>query len=1323
MRILRISLRNIASLAGTHTVDFTREPLRSAGLFAISGPTGSGKSSLLDALCLALYDDTPRLSPVGRLAELANGEKQNDPRNLLRRGTAEGFAEVAFVGVDHQTYTARWSVRRSRNKADGALQSAEMALYRGDIPPGSEGPLEQGGKKTEVREAIDKRLGLTFAQFTRAVLLAQNDFATFLKADDKDRAEILQALTGTERFEEISRAVFVRCRSEETAVAEIEHRLTGNAPLSPEDRAAAEARAAAADLFLKETEIRLANSEKHAAWFHRQAELTLALTNAGAALMKAGEQRGAAAPRRSELAHTSEAALHARPLRDAENSARSDLTTADAKHTETLLIKQSAGISLTEKQQTHATAAEQAAAAKSAREAAQPLLLKARELDATLAPLKAGLEKANLVAGTAANALRAVQEKRDTLRAARDGKATEHATVQTKFAALASFQPFARDATAWLDRLDTTAASRTTAEKAASALRKVAAEVANQEAQLAKEKATAGLLQTIAEETRAALATAETAASVFDGEQIAAERITLDAAHQSLTALLMHLREVQRLISETATLDGEVTTLETQKRSDADTLAEVSDKHIPLAELELTAAREVYTQTAAVVDAASVRLRELLRPGQACPVCGAADHPFAAHPPLEEAMNLRGQQQRITEREKTRDEWRGKLQSLQAGIKLHHDQIAQKSAQRQWLAEQLTQQSSARHDHAECAAVVALPEASRLPVTEERLQFIQQRRGELEAADTKRRAAEKRLHEARLRSEKAAKTHDALTTTLHDLEKKLAVARAAHEAAQTEAGKASGQLTKSLTDLELLLHGLPDGPKFAGDAPGFRRWFAAGALDYVSLEKRLGELASAVLQDDAALVPLEQNFNAAKKTLADLQTEAATAAATHAGVETQRAEIFAGRPATDMEAELDAVCAEKERTLKECEAAVTAADRILTTVEETLKSAVSARAIAQDRLSAATDVLEKWLTAFSARTGRSLDRAGLEGLLARDEVWREAELSALTALDDAVKTAEGALKAHQDHLAKHREARPAADDEFTVTAALESHRIAKEAAMTELTEASAMVRSDDQRRATNASLADELTARRAKTDPWIKLNDLIGSADGAKFRSIAQRRTLDILLGYANAQLELLAARYRLERLPESLNLIVLDRDMGDERRGVHSLSGGESFLVSLALALGLASLTSNRLRIESLFIDEGFGSLDAETLNTAMSALMHLEAQGRKVGVISHVTEMADAIPVQIRIVKGRGGASRLVVPGAEPEPEPAVSGREPATAELASRMLNLLEAAGGKLSAVALRKELGCSEGEFKAARESLGTQVLSEGRSLRLAEPQSL
>src|SRR5690606_29541050 len=166
-------------------------------------------------------------------------------------------------------------------------------------------------------------------------------------------------------------------------------------------------------------------------------------------------------------------------------------------------------------------------------------------------------------------------------------------------------------------------------------------------------------------------------------------------------------------------------------------------------------------------------------------------------------------------------------------------------------------------------------------------------------------------------------------------------------------------------------------------------------------------------------------------------------------------------------------------------------------------------------------------------------------------------------------------------------------------------------------------------------------------DNWAKLNEVIGSADGKKFRQIAQEYTLDLLLGYANIHLEVLSKRYVLQRIPDSLGLQVLDKDMGDEIRTVYSLSGGESFLVSLALALGLAYLSSTRMKVESLFIDEGFGSLDPETLNVAMDALERLHNQGRKVGVISHVQEMTERIPVQIKVSKQQSGKSKVEVVG----------------------------------------------------------------------------
>jgi exonuclease SbcC len=168
-----------------------------------------------------------------------------------------------------------------------------------------------------------------------------------------------------------------------------------------------------------------------------------------------------------------------------------------------------------------------------------------------------------------------------------------------------------------------------------------------------------------------------------------------------------------------------------------------------------------------------------------------------------------------------------------------------------------------------------------------------------------------------------------------------------------------------------------------------------------------------------------------------------------------------------------------------------------------------------------------------------------------------------------------------------------------------------------------------------------LEAQEARWRLWAQLSELIGSADGKKFRNYAQQFTLDVLAGYANRHLEELSRRYRLVRVADTLALMVVDQDMGDELRSVHSLSGGESFLVSLALALGLASLSSNRVRVESLFIDEGFGSLDPETLSVAMDALDGLQAMGRKVGVISHVQEMTERISTKILVKRLAGGKS----------------------------------------------------------------------------------
>lgn len=205
-----------------------------------------------------------------------------------------------------------------------------------------------------------------------------------------------------------------------------------------------------------------------------------------------------------------------------------------------------------------------------------------------------------------------------------------------------------------------------------------------------------------------------------------------------------------------------------------------------------------------------------------------------------------------------------------------------------------------------------------------------------------------------------------------------------------------------------------------------------------------------------------------------------------------------------------------------------------------------------------------------------------------------------------------------------------------------------EQAIKELNEIGFKIKQDTDNKQKIAKLLMAIEAKAFTVENWAKLNDIIGSADGKKFRQIAQEYTLDVLMSFANIHLEMLSKRYLLQRIPGTLGLQVLDQDMGNEIRTVFSLSGGESFLVSLALALGLASLSSSRMQVESLFIDEGFGSLDPTTLNIAMDALERLHNQGRKVGVISHVQEMTERIPVQIRVSKQNSGRSKVEVIGA---------------------------------------------------------------------------
>ncbi len=211
MRILKIAGKNLASLHEEFVIDFSEPPLSEAGLFVITGATGAGKSTLLDAICLALYNEIPRFSKhtersrkaIGAYGELIQG---NDPRQILRRGEKEGYARVTFVALDGKIYTATWEAHTKRIQKRAA-QVIEKSITTNNILKNESDNLYVEISKSTYTQQIEILLGLNYAQFTRAVLLAQGDFAAFLDASTNEKAALLELLTGTEHFAAISRTI------------------------------------------------------------------------------------------------------------------------------------------------------------------------------------------------------------------------------------------------------------------------------------------------------------------------------------------------------------------------------------------------------------------------------------------------------------------------------------------------------------------------------------------------------------------------------------------------------------------------------------------------------------------------------------------------------------------------------------------------------------------------------------------------------------------------------------------------------------------------------------------------------------------------------------------------------------------------------------------------------------------------------------------------------------------------------------------------------------------------------------------------------------
>lgn len=1253
MKILAIRGKNLASLMGEFAIEFAHGRLATAGLFALSGPTGAGKSTILDALCLALFDATPRLKNVTTGIALRDvGEhtiNQNHTANLLRRGSSDGYAEVDFIGADHGNYRARWSASRSRNQANGKLQSVKMVLFSiaTDINPLTSKPDELhaiGGTKTEVLKEIRDRLGLNFDQFTRAVLLAQNEFSAFLKAPDDDRAALLEALTGTEIYSQISKFAFERSKTEKAKLEALESQLTLGKPMDEEVRAAAEFQLATLNVQVKTSQIELTTLESTLAWFTTLNSLLNAEQEAIAAVQVANEQY-----------ITTEVDRQQQIRRDTAESARPILVEVDR-----LAKAQKANIDAIAVQQEVSARAQSEQANqvlatsttfKQLQDAQQelalktPEILKARELDTQLATLLPQQVQHQTTLNQLSSALTEcqgiyAQQAREQQQLEQQLTKTntwlsDHATIKPLAEQWARWESSFKEADRLRQQKTQLGAEYLNLITQKSKLVEAIATLNSQfeTVQLSHQKEQSSVNQVMAEQA---------ALGSLDIAQLSASKQNIDSQIQGLTACLTlwqqwyaKQQQHEKDLTERLALQGDTYRLNTAITSAQTKVNELA--------VQLKEARTAYIHAELANTENVQEMRARLQDQSPCPVCGSCEHPYAETDPAVTSL-LSKLKEKTTQQEETHHLAQQELSKLIAELSVNQkyiDLLNQQITEAEVVLEQY-QQDWQSQPFAEQWSSIA--ESERDPMIIHTLSQLESERGQLQSKLDSALALHQALTQAQNELQNTQKQLHEFEQQRGSVQNELQALERTQQLNLERSNEAEQSINRVLSELDAAFENASWETAWHQDSSKFVTRCLSDVTLWQNQSTTRDELQQQLQRIEPELLVLKERIEEQTKVLNAKQHEFAQFNSAYITLEKSRQALLDGNAASDVEQSLKAEITAQEKQYELAQQSLTAAKTRCSEYETTLKHLRdSGKVLAQDYASAHA-ALVAWIKNFGTAL-KITDSSELRAVLSWDMKQREAERQRLLDIDTQRITTQTVLKERREKLAHHRldksieGAQP--EWETKLHDAKSNHALLRDLLATKNVE----IRQDDERREQARELQAIIDRQAATTRLWAQLNDLIGSESGKKFRNYAQQMTMEVLLGYANLHLEILSRRYRLERIPDNLALQVLDQDMGDEVRSVHSLSGGESFLVSLALALGLASLSSNRVQVETLFIDEGFGSLDGETLQVAMTALDCLQAQGRKVGVITHVQEMIERIEVQIKVKKNQHGASQLEV------------------------------------------------------------------------------
>ncbi|WP_111856019.1 AAA family ATPase [Acinetobacter oleivorans] len=1198
MKILSIRIKNLASLSDEHFIDFESAPLAHAGLIAIVGKTGAGKSTILDAMCLALFNRVPRLKDSdGKLKDVDGSELlTNSPLTVLRRGTGHGFAELCFIAQDQKRYLARWEIKRARENPNGKLQSVQRHLKC----------LTDGVVLADKAKAVDEKvkqiIQLSFEQFTRAVLLAQSEVTAFLKARDSERGELLEYLTNSSIFAKIGELAFRKTADIAKQRKQLEEFLGHIEILSDEEIAAFTEQYQQAEQNHQQLEQQKNVLDKQQQWFERKTKLELEVQAKQQQFQTQQNHHQQLAGEREQLKRL-EVFSEIRPqvFQQSQNLQTLQQLEPQIQQAQT---KFNELVQIFETGQKQYQLAEQ--------ELKQTLDFEQQHQHA-LNQVRQSIQERAFIA----DEYKKCKEKKNVLEQKLSPVQQQQNSVQQQIVQLEQNQIH-------LQQQLTQTQQYAVLDKGLSAhLHQLGQFIQNYQA-IEQQLGNPTLARQKLAEAKSELEQLVT--SLGTVEQI---ELKLEQQHKDKDQKLAQITQldlIQQKIKIYHELYAELQQFtEKQKQTSAQeqqlkTLYQLAEQDYQTAKIEREKLQHILQQQRLLHTENIEQLRANLKDGEACLVCGSTHHPYRVDDSAvsKALFDLQQQQeQQAVALEQTKfNAWQTQQHALtqcRAELEQVQKYLAQLQVKQTHLQQELEQAFNLNQLHIEL---------NQAP--EQILQTLNELR---QAAQT----AISSFDSENLRLTQAIKQHNQLVQSIQRNESLLNTAQQWQQQVQhiveclseTEQHAWLQSSSQTAKQTWAILDGRA---KQLEQQEQLSQRFEQQQQDLKMLAANLEQLTKQIDEVDQNLKEItlkgQQNNEKAVSLIQQM---------------TGRADI---KP-HEWLIEHDAKRQQQQTTYHEAKQRFEQTRQHFEQQKQALDQLKHQHQHTAQHQQQVDEQIQNWLKAHA-----DFQASDLTVLMQINSTQEQDIRNRLNHAERLLSEASSALKTMQEQLCEHLQTQPDIEHEKLVN--LIQDNIAELKAQLEVRDRLKLkLEVHQQNLAKQQQYAEQIQNIQQEEHRWSKISGLIGDAKGKEFRDYAQQYHLDILVEHANQQLAMLSQRYTLKRLEQSLSLAIIDHDMDGETRSVASLSGGESFLTALALSLAIANMASGSMKIESLFIDEGFGTLDASSLHMVMNALDQLQNQGRQVILISHIQEMHERIPVQIQVKPLGAGASTIEVVG----------------------------------------------------------------------------